>query len=166
MYTVKPKQDKPVIKRAKRAMKSVVIGTPRAIEPPAQPEIPVDLFSETAGPNLWHKKLVAEFPYTPESQYTHQLTFISTIMGCGIAQMSGSALMSSNPKGAKKALQKALLKLKTDGVGAIICTLGEVYWNKHEPLVLDCGFTLLKEYSNYRHGKDGKYHQRLYILTL
>lgn len=84
-----------------------------------------------------------------------------TITGCGLAQLSGVATLT------EEVLDEIKEQYQADGVGAIICTLGQAYYDE-EPKLLKLGFELLKEYHNYRHeDMDGEtYLQRLYILTL
>lgn len=93
----------------------------------------------------WHQK--RNYDYT---------TVAGVICGCGLVQMHGVTNLS-NIK-----LKKIINDYKKDGAGAIICTLGEYYY-EYEQNIIDLGFILLKEYNNYRHGADAK--QRLYILT-
>jgi hypothetical protein len=45
-----------------------------------------------------------------------------------------------------------------------MCTLGQQYYKK-EDFLLQLGFVKVSEYANYRHGQDGNYKQRMYLLT-
>ncbi len=104
----------------------------------------------------WHTGSVIPFGIS-------SLTVRGMITGCGIAQCVGVA--NIDPDKTKEELLTAFKPLKDDGVGAIVCTLGQNYYT-HEPKLLKLGFEFLSEYPNYRHGNDGAYKQRLYILKL
>lgn len=76
--------------------------------------------------------------------------------GCGLVQLYGASVLN------QKTLDDVIKDVRGQGAGAIICTLGQSYF-QYEKNVLELGFTLLKEYNNYLHGATGNYKQRLYI---
>lgn len=102
----------------------------------------------------WHKKWVIPFGIG-------SLHIAGMITGCGIAQCYGVSMI--DPNKTKEDLLKALSVIKSDGVGAIVCTLGHNFYSK-EPSLLNLGFEKLSEYVNYKHSSS--YMQRLYILKL
>jgi hypothetical protein len=116
----------------------------------------------------WHPKRQYTFSL-PGLPYVRTLTTVSTITGCGLVQMYGilSLVAGATPEQLEYIKNvfttKILPELKVCGAGAIIVTLGRSYY-PNEPTILKLGFEKLSEYSNYRHGQDGKYKQRLYIL--
>jgi hypothetical protein len=85
------------------------------------------------------------------------------ITGCGIAQLHGVANLSANIN--PDEFREKFQDIRDNGVGAVICTLGQSYYASEDKL-LNLGFEKLSEYSNYRHGQDGNYKQRLYIYKL
>lgn len=89
------------------------------------------------------------------------ITVSATIMGCGIAQMYGVSHV--NETELKNTLVQIKNDYKVDGAGCILATLGASYYTTDHNKLLNCGFELLKEYHNYRHGDS--YTQRLYCLT-
>lgn len=92
---------------------------------------------------------------------TMRLTVCGTITGCGLSQMHGiSVIKKAIPK---EELNELFKPLKLDGVGAIIVTLGEDYFNK-EQFILESGFEFMSEYINFRHSET--YKQRIYIFKL
>lgn len=87
-----------------------------------------------------------------------------TITGCGLMQSYNiSSLLIQNDSEEFEVLQNELRKLKDNGVGAIIMTLGQDFYQYHER-ALSFGFELISEYPNYRHRQP--YNQRLYIFKL
>lgn len=117
---------------------------------------------------------IEEFPYTGSWHKTYNipldylsLTVTGTITGCGLAQMSGVTSLNhnSNRNITKENFIKKFNKIKQDGAGGIICTLGDGHLH-NESRLLELGFEKLSKYANYRHGKSGFYKQTLYILKL
>lgn len=87
------------------------------------------------------------------------------ITGCGIMQVYG--VSSLKPEVTKEELKTLFSELKDNGCGAVVCTLGDLYYNpqfQYEQNLLNAGFELLSEYHNYRHGNIAM--QRLYIFKL
>lgn len=114
----------------------------------------------------------AKFPYggtwhplKTKSIKNTAFTVAGMMTGCGIAQMHGVVQLCDNKGITKEDLLNSLKDIKSDGVGGIIATLGAGYYNR-EPDLLKLGFELLSEYANYRHGSDGRYQQKCYMLKL
>lgn len=110
-------------------------------------------YHEFQDTNRWHQKRI---------YCNRKITVCGMITGCGIAQMYG--VSDASEEELLKELPKIKSDFKADGAGAIIATLGKTYYN-HEEKLLNVGFELMKEYPNYRHGLNGSYTQRCYILT-
>ena len=110
---------------------------------------------------IWHQKTTILL-----NQYS--IDFAGMFTGCGLGQIRNVTIFSNsaNQNISKEELLKKFENLKKNGVGAVVCTLGQGYWNKYEVNLLKIGFEKISEYSNYRHGTDGAYKQRLYILKL
>lgn len=91
------------------------------------------------------------------------LNIFGTVTGCGLAQIHGVAeITENNFNNVKKEFEDDIIPaMKKTGVGAIIATLGQYYYNKEEFLI-NLGFEKMNEYHNYRHGD--KYMQRIYLL--
>ena len=86
------------------------------------------------------------------------------ITGCGAGQIHGVGYYNSEVN-LKSDLLPIITAMKENGIGSVICTLGQPYYN-NEQMLLDCGFKFVSEYSNYRHDSNGLYKQKIYILTL
>lgn len=96
------------------------------------------------------------------------LSVCGMITGCGLGQLFGVTYL----KGMSKEKQDNIMAeikayCKKTGIGTLLCTLGTTTFDS-EPLVLEKGFTLVREYPNEKHIKLGypTHTQRLYILTL
>lgn len=113
--------------------------------------------TEYDGNGSWHSRLVIDLPGG------YKLTVVGTITGCGLAQVHGIIYLPTTLT--KEELVKSLKPIKDNGAGAVLATLGQNYYHL-EPRLLELGFVRISEYANYRHGSDGNYKQRLYILTL
>lgn len=86
-----------------------------------------------------------------------------SIGGCGMQQIYGWARNSSF-ENSKRLLQNYLEK-KDNGVGLIICQLGQMYFNSvFEQALISCGFTESIIYANLQHGSDGDYKQKIYTF--
>jgi len=104
----------------------------------------------------WHKRRTIIVGNT-------SLNFAGTITGCGLGQLQNVSSLGDTVT--KKELLTALSALRPDGVGAVVCTLGQSYFSCEANLIR-LGFTKIEEYPNYRHDQDGGYKQRLYMLKL
>lgn len=95
------------------------------------------------------------------------LTLRGMITGCGIAQITGITYLNypDNKNITKEEFIKKFDKFKSEGIGGVLCTLGQNHY-EHEKRLLNLGFELISEYANYRHGSSGHYKQKLYILKL
>lgn len=91
------------------------------------------------------------------------LTFAGTITGCGLGQVHGVTQLGSDVS--REDLLTAFKDVRARGCGSIICTLGQAYYN-YESSLLRLGFEKLAEYPNLKHGMDGSYKQRIYLLKL
>ncbi len=114
------------------------------------------------------KELSDKFKITPatwhpviEQQYG--IKFQNTPSGCG--SMIISNYRNIEPDKFKKLFDILNNFLVENGVGAIITTVGQPFYELHEMLE-KTGFVRIMEYSNYRHGHDGSYKQYLYIKQL
>lgn len=92
-----------------------------------------------------------------------KLKLAGLITGCGLGQIHGVTQLGDDIS--KKEFIAALQDFKKDGVGAVLCTLGANHY-QYEKTILNLGFEKMAEYSNYRHGDDGYYKQRMYLLKL
>ena len=126
-------------------------------------------FTELSG--VWHRTRTYTIQYVIENNSekpftSHMtLTVCGVITGCGLVQMHGiSNISEHNFELVKKRLETIKRDYKTDGAGCIMCTLGAQYYSKHD-FLLNLGFVMVSEYANYRHGQDGSYKQRMYLLT-
>jgi len=142
--------------------RKVAPATPEVIE--LHPPIPPDSNASFHGKQIW----IVE--YTNNTKNLHKVSVVTNGLstGCGLVQLSGITGLSNQDGylGLKNKLEKDIIPfLKRDGAGAIICTLGDSFKNQF-PFLISIGFTELSYYSNYRHGQDGKYKQKLFILTL
>lgn len=132
------------------------------------PIVPVNDFTELSG--SWHSTWTYNITYqikNSTSSFTSQITLqvCGVITGCGLVQMHGiSNISEHNFDLVKEKLETIKNDLRNDGAGCIMCTLGQSYYNREE-LLLSLGFIMVSEYANYRHGQDGKYKQRMYLLT-
>lgn len=131
--------------------------------------LPEVQFTELSG--MWHR--TRTYPIQYEIKNNGRKPFVShmtlkvcgVITGCGLVQMHGiSNISEHNFELVREKLETIKKDYKKDGAGCIMCTLGQSYYNKEE-LVLSLGFIMVSEYANYRHGQDGKYKQRMYLLT-
>lgn len=109
----------------------------------------------------WHKQCHIDFEKT-------KLNFAGLVTGCGLGQIYGISHLAQLIKKNKLTLTSSEFKEKfkhqiKDGVGAVICTLGQNFY-EYENIIFELGFELLSEYNNYRHGNC--YTQRLYIIKL
>lgn len=154
-----------VIKKPiKKEVKSVQI---------TEPEVVIQLPTVDAGElsGIWHKSRDYKIEYKiyegkPHERKTHiNISVKGVITGCGLAQLHGiSNITDTNFGAVKKEFEKIKQDYKLDGAGCIMCTLGAAYYHKQKYL-FELGFVLVSEYANYRHGQDGKYKQRMYLLT-
>lgn len=118
----------------------------------------------------WHKHRTYEISYIagqPPNDFktTKFIDVCGVISGCGLAQIHGiSEINQKNFDLFKSTLEKIKADYKDDGAGCIMATLGMTYYNK-EDFLLELGFVKVSEYSNYRHGTNGQYKQRMYLLT-
>jgi hypothetical protein len=154
-----------VIKKPrKKAVKSVQITEPEVVI-----QLPTVDATELSG--TWHKSRDYSIKYKVGEGKPHQyetIIFISVkgvITGCGLVQLHGiSNITDANFEAVKKEFERIKADYKLDGAGCIMCTLGAGYYPKQKYL-FELGFVLVSEYANYRHGQDGKYKQRMYLLT-
>lgn len=91
-----------------------------------------------------------------------------TITGCGLMQIHGVSTISE--KNINEVLEiltrihERDLQVSSRSCGTFICTLGNYYYEKYEPIVFALGFKEIAEYHNAGHlGND---RQKLYILHL
>ena len=123
-------------------------------------EDPIDTDSDDD--HEWH----ASKNYSLKSNPYETIEVKETIMGCGIAQCYGiSNFNFDSEEEVAKLFEEIKKEYRLSGVGAIMATLGEDYYNI-EKYLFNLGFERLSEYSNYRHGASGNYKQTLYILKL
>lgn len=126
-------------------------------------------FTELSG--VWHETRTYPIKYeiknNSEKPFTGHMTLkvCGVITGCGLVQMHGISNVSDyNIELVREKLEIIKRDYKTDGAGCIMCTLGAQFYNKHD-FLLSLGFIMVSEYANYRHGQDGSYKQRMYLLT-
>lgn len=154
-----------VIKKPrKKAVKSVQITEPEVII-----QLPTVDATELSG--TWHKSRDYKIKYkmyegkSYEYEHTMFISVKGVITGCGLAQLHGiSNITDTNFEAVKKEFERIKADYKIDGAGCIMCTLGTQYYPKQKYL-FELGFVLVSEYANYRHGYNGNYKQRMYLLT-
>lgn len=92
-----------------------------------------------------------------------ELSVTDSIGGCGMQQFYNWTKITNVQTGTE--LIKSYLKNKPFGVGLVLCQLGQDYYNgSFEKALIECGFKVSEEYSNYQHGEDGRYTQKIYSL--
>lgn len=115
----------------------------------------------------FHRRKTINFGNAP--RFYADLNFYGSVTGCGLMIMIGNSNLSSylayvNEK-SLAVYKETIADLKVNGVGAILCTIGDTGKTKeHDSLMKMLGFTLLKSYINWRHGPEHK--QYLYIKIL
>lgn len=101
---------------------------------------------------------------------TANFQFKGTPMGCGLVTFSNFTLIVHYNEEQIKELADYIKKhifsyYLSNGVGAIICTLGDNYQNK--PFLLFLELLKFKEVSDYKNPRHiGKYHQKLYLTNI
>lgn len=130
------------------------------------------------GYKCWH--INDKFKYITDKR-TYSVNVCDSFTGCGLVIMHGWCSGGLNRKVAgkdiseinvKTFLKKVIKSIKErganeNGVGAIQCTVGNQFYDDvFEKALIDTGFKCILEFSNYRHGEDGKYTQRIYTITL
>ena len=154
-----------VIKKPrKKAVKSVQITEPEVII-----QLPTVDAAELSG--TWHQSRDYKIKYKMCEGKPHEYESIiiisvkGVITGCGLAQLHGiSNITDLNFEAVKKEFERIKTDYKIDGAGCIMCTLGAQFYPKQKYL-FELGFVLVSEYANYRHGQNGNYKQRMYLLT-
>lgn len=130
----------------------------------------IKLDNDSLRHSRWHEKVEG---YYIINDGKNNISFYITpiVSGCGSVLLSGYCLFGEATDNIRKDLGQVLQKIKDDGVGNIITTLGEglTGWeaNKSVDLIENIfGMTSVLEYNNYRHSSRGKYKQRLYTKVL
>ena len=121
----------------------------------------------------FHKRTHVDFgvtnaTYLPSLHFP-SLNFYGSVTGCGLMIMTGNSHLANYSqyfnKNALDAYKQKIRELKENGVGAVLCTIGDTGKTKeHDSLMEILGFTLLTSYINWRHGPEHK--QYLYIKIL
>jgi hypothetical protein len=132
-------------------------------------DIITDVIENYTAKGSWHSTKTLKFKVRNES-YEGSLVFAGMITGCGLMQVYGMPTYltsNSNMEILKKQLKDLCVSLKYNGVGAVIATLGQNYYESvYHDKILELGFKQIAEYPNYRHEKNGMYKQRLYIYEI
>lgn len=116
-------------------------------------------YKHKRGFRIYHKHQT--FTYQEQS-----LSVSDSIGGCGMQQFYGWADTVHDEEIASILIQH-YIRNRHNGVGLIICQLGQTYYgNCFEKALIKNGFKVLSEYKNFMHGNDGKYSQRVYGLEL
>lgn len=96
---------------------------------------------------------------------TQSLSVSDSIGGCGMQQFYGWTSITNET--VAYTLIDYYIKNRHNGVGLIICQLGQDYFNHHfEKALIRHDFKVISEYKNFMHGDDGRYKQRVYGLQL
>ena len=115
----------------------------------------------------WHDAILGKYQLKDNKNILN-FRLLTTPSGCGSVIMKSYCIWGEFSDVLKEDLQKVLDQVKDNGVGAIITTLGQHFYNdKTEKLLTDIfDMKCVSEYSNYRHHTDGNYKQKLYIRIL
>jgi hypothetical protein len=110
----------------------------------------------------WHSRCILDFKKT-------RLYLYGMCTGCGVMQLAGISNYLHEVKEKRildhDSFYQELVEVKSNGVGALVCTLGQSFY-KYEEELLSMGFELLSEYPNYRHDIFGRYKQRMYLFNI
>lgn len=130
----------------------------------------IKLDNDSIRKSRWHESVEGYYQLMDGS---NSLSFYITpiVSGCGSVLLSGYCLFGEVTDNIKEDLEQVFSKIKNDGVGNIITTVGESLrgftLNSNIELLEDhFGMIPVLEYNNYRHSSSGKYKQRLYTKAL
>lgn len=125
------------------------------------------------GYGTWHRRASV---VTQKNGKTKSLAICGLITGCAAGQISGLNNFSLDDE---LSLLEILKEIQADALtgngysatapAVLIGTLGHVYWDKSEPVLLKVGFKLVSEYKNNHpshRNMNPQHRQRMYIIDL
>ena len=118
--------------------------------------------------NSWHDKILGEYQIRDSTRGSISFSLYTTPSGCGSVIMRGYHITGEITEDILRDLEKIFQRCKDNGVGMIMTTLGQSFFDGiYDKLLKDIfGMVCVSEYNNYRHNSEGKYKQRLYVKTL